>query len=65
MLCHSKPSPFRKAEFLVLTDSFASLNFLELTIFFLLGGFADFFGTSRLLLWGILTEPLSQVPGSD
>jgi hypothetical protein len=26
MLCHSKPSPFSKAEFLVLTDSFASLN---------------------------------------
>jgi hypothetical protein len=25
MLCHSKPSPFSKAEFLVLTDSFASL----------------------------------------
>jgi hypothetical protein len=43
MLCHSKPSPFRKAEFLVLTDSFASLNFLELKIFFFVKKICRFF----------------------
>jgi hypothetical protein len=67
MLCHSKPSPFSKAEFLVLTDSFASLiyrlcenNFLSFDLgYFSWGGFADFFG-KNVCCCGTLTEPLSQ-----